>query len=145
MAFLVSWFVPPAGPPTSAQMGPGQMGPGMMGRQGQGQTSTMPMPQMADVIRQMAERLAARKPLDPDKAEQLRRLADQLRAVAGQMAEGMGGGMGGMMVGLIEKPLLRAVIRESKGNQVRAAQLLGINRNTLRKKLKEHGIDPDVV
>ncbi len=48
-----------------------------------------------------------------------------------------------LMVGLVEKPLLRAVMRETKGNQVRAAQLLGINRNTLRKKLKEHGIDLD--
>jgi two-component system nitrogen regulation response regulator GlnG len=48
-----------------------------------------------------------------------------------------------LMVGLVEKPLLRAVVRETRGNQVRAAQLLGINRNTLRKKLKEHGIDPD--
>jgi two-component system, NtrC family, nitrogen regulation response regulator GlnG len=48
----------------------------------------------------------------------------------------------GLMVGLVEKPLLRAVMRETKGNQFRAAQLLGINRNTLRKKLKEHGIDP---
>jgi two-component system, NtrC family, nitrogen regulation response regulator GlnG len=51
----------------------------------------------------------------------------------------------GLMVGLVEKPLLRAVMRETRGNQVRAAQLLGINRNTLRKKLKEHGIDPDAV
>jgi two-component system nitrogen regulation response regulator GlnG len=48
-----------------------------------------------------------------------------------------------LMVGLVEKPLLRAVMRETRSNQVRAAQLLGINRNTLRKKLKEHGIDPD--
>ncbi len=51
----------------------------------------------------------------------------------------------GLMVGLVEKPLLRAVMRETRGNQVRAAALLGINRNTLRKKLKEHGIDPDAV
>ena len=51
----------------------------------------------------------------------------------------------GLMVGLVEKPLLRAVMRETRGNQVRAAQLLGINRNTLRKKLKDHGIDPDAV
>ncbi len=48
-----------------------------------------------------------------------------------------------LMVGLLEKPLFRAVLRETGGNQVRAAQLLGINRNTLRKKLTEYGIDPD--
>jgi len=50
-----------------------------------------------------------------------------------------------LMIGLVEKPLLRAVLRETGGNQVRAAQILGINRNTLRKKLTEHGIDPDAV
>jgi two-component system nitrogen regulation response regulator GlnG len=48
-----------------------------------------------------------------------------------------------LMIGLVEKPLLRAVLHETGGNQVRAAQILGINRNTLRKKLTEHGIDPD--
>ncbi|HEY3068041.1 MAG TPA: sigma-54 dependent transcriptional regulator [Methylomirabilota bacterium] len=50
-----------------------------------------------------------------------------------------------LMLGLVEKPLLRAVLRETGGNQVRAAQILGINRNTLRKKLTEHGIDPEQV
>ena len=50
-----------------------------------------------------------------------------------------------LMIGLVEKPLLRAVLRETNGNQVRAAQILGINRNTLRKKLTEHGIDPDAL
>jgi two-component system nitrogen regulation response regulator GlnG len=50
-----------------------------------------------------------------------------------------------LMIGLVEKPLLRAVLRETNGNQVRAAQILGINRNTLRKKLTEHGIDPDTL
>jgi len=50
-----------------------------------------------------------------------------------------------LMVALVEKPLLRAVLRETGGNQVRAAQILGINRNTLRKKLTEHGIDPDTL
>ena len=48
-----------------------------------------------------------------------------------------------LMIGLVEKPLLRAVLRETGGNQVRAAQILGINRNTLRKKLTEHSIDPE--
>jgi two-component system nitrogen regulation response regulator GlnG len=50
-----------------------------------------------------------------------------------------------LMIGLVEKPLLRAVLRETAGNQVRAAQILGINRNTLRKKLTEHSIDPDTL
>jgi two-component system, NtrC family, nitrogen regulation response regulator GlnG len=48
-----------------------------------------------------------------------------------------------LMIGLVEKPLLRAVMRETGGNQLRAAQILGINRNTLRKKLTDHGIDPE--
>jgi two-component system nitrogen regulation response regulator GlnG len=49
----------------------------------------------------------------------------------------------GLILALVEKPLLRAVLRETGGNQVRAAQILGINRNTLRKKITEHGIDPE--
>src|SRR5712692_9917475 len=48
-------------------------------------------------------------------------------------------------IGPVEKPLLRAVLRETGGNQVRAAQILGINRNTLRKKLIEHGMVPDAL
>jgi two-component system nitrogen regulation response regulator GlnG len=42
----------------------------------------------------------------------------------------------------IEPPLLRLALTAAKGNQIRAARLLGINRNTLRKKLTERSIDP---
>jgi two-component system nitrogen regulation response regulator GlnG len=41
----------------------------------------------------------------------------------------------------IEKPLLTSVLEHTGGNQLRAAVLLGINRNTLRKKLTELDID----
>ena len=42
-----------------------------------------------------------------------------------------------------ERPLFAAVLRETAGNQLRAAQLLGINRNTLRKRLSDLGINPE--
>ena len=46
-----------------------------------------------------------------------------------------------MVVNCVEKPLLEVVMFHAQGNQTRAAELLGINRNTLRKKLQEHGIE----
>jgi two-component system nitrogen regulation response regulator GlnG len=42
-----------------------------------------------------------------------------------------------------EKPLFEHALRETGGNQLRAAQLLGINRNTLRKRLDDLRIDPE--
>ncbi len=45
-----------------------------------------------------------------------------------------------MVIGCVEKPLLESVLHKVRGNQTHAAQMLGINRNTLRKKMKAHGI-----
>jgi two-component system nitrogen regulation response regulator GlnG len=42
-----------------------------------------------------------------------------------------------------ERPLFAEVLRETGGNQLRAAQILGINRNTLRKRLSELALDPE--
>jgi len=42
-----------------------------------------------------------------------------------------------------ERPLFAEVLRETGGNQLRAAQALGINRNTLRKRLSELALDPE--
>ncbi len=47
-------------------------------------------------------------------------------------------GMYNMMVTVVEKPLLEVVMRHADNNQSKAAQWLGLNRNTLRKKLLEH-------
>jgi Fis family transcriptional regulator len=41
-----------------------------------------------------------------------------------------------MVIHEVEKPLLEIVMRNVKSNQCKAAEILGINRNTLRKKLK---------
>jgi Fis family transcriptional regulator len=45
-----------------------------------------------------------------------------------------------MMLLTVEKPILEVVMTRAEGNQSHAAQMLGINRNTLRKKLQEHGL-----
>jgi two-component system nitrogen regulation response regulator GlnG len=44
----------------------------------------------------------------------------------------------------IERPLLRLTLAAVRGNQLKAARLLGINRNTLRKKLTDLGVGPQV-
>jgi Fis family transcriptional regulator len=43
-----------------------------------------------------------------------------------------------MVMNTVEKPLLDVVMRQAEGNQSKAAQWLGVNRNTLRRKLAEH-------
>jgi Fis family transcriptional regulator, factor for inversion stimulation protein len=49
-------------------------------------------------------------------------------------------GMYDMMVGTVEKPMLEVVMRQANHNQSKAAEWLGLNRNTLRKKLVEHDL-----
>ena len=46
-----------------------------------------------------------------------------------------------MVINCVEKPLLESVLHQFRGNQSHAAQVLGINRNTLRKKIRAHAIE----
>lgn len=45
-----------------------------------------------------------------------------------------------MVLRVVERPMLEIVLKEARNNQSRAAAWLGINRNTLRKKLSEHSL-----
>jgi len=45
-----------------------------------------------------------------------------------------------MVIGEVERPLLAAAMNHARGNQSKAAKILGINRSTLRKKLELHGL-----
>jgi len=41
----------------------------------------------------------------------------------------------------IEKPLIENILHKTKGNQLKAAKIMGINRNTLHSKIKKLGIE----
>lgn len=45
-----------------------------------------------------------------------------------------------MVINCVEKPVIEVVMGRAGNNQSRAADMLGINRNTLRKKMLQHGI-----
>jgi Fis family transcriptional regulator len=45
-----------------------------------------------------------------------------------------------MLLAEVEAPLFKATLEHTNGNQSRAAELLGLNRGTLRKKLKTYGL-----
>ena len=45
-----------------------------------------------------------------------------------------------MVLKNVEKPLIETVLGKCEGNQTIAAKMLGINRNTLRKKIEQHKI-----
>ena len=70
-------------------------------------------------------------------------------AVREYLKMGIGTGKDGsiheFVVGKVERALIGLILEEEKGNQVRAAKRLGINRNTLRKKMKDLRIIPRVV
>lgn len=50
-------------------------------------------------------------------------------------------GLYDMVMSEVELPLLESVLKYTHGNQTRAAEVLGINRGTLRKKLKQYGLE----
>ncbi|MBI5751526.1 MAG: Fis family transcriptional regulator [Hydrogenophilales bacterium] len=45
-----------------------------------------------------------------------------------------------MVLACVERPLIETVLYHTEGNQTRASELLGINRNTLRKKMQQYKI-----
>ena len=67
-------------------------------------------------------------------------LDKSIRQYVGEMDEKNNGHLHELIMGGIEKPLVEIVLKETGGNQTQAANILGINRNTLRKKIAEYKI-----
>ena len=47
-----------------------------------------------------------------------------------------------MVVNCVERPVLQVALEQTRGNQSKAAEMLGITRSTLRKKLQAHDLHP---
>jgi DNA-binding protein Fis len=65
-----------------------------------------------------------------------KKLGDFVRA----MNVGSGKNLYPTLMRAVERPLIELALRETRGNQIKAARLLGLNRNTLRKKITEFQI-----
>ena len=68
-------------------------------------------------------------------------LMDRFRQIVKKADPARKGDLFGFVKRCIEKPLLEMVLDETGGNRLKAANVLGINRNTLRTKLKEMSIE----
>jgi two-component system nitrogen regulation response regulator GlnG len=70
-------------------------------------------------------------------------LEERIQEVVHRMGGMEAGSLHDIVLRLVERPLIRCVMRQTGGNQIRAARLLGINRNTLRRKLRELGLESE--
>jgi len=91
-----------------------------------------------DLPKELLDELAVS--VEDEPFEQL--IERQLKGFVDALKESGQGRLYKMLLTLVERPLLRIVLQETGGNQLRAASLLGINRNSLRKRIRALGITP---
>ena len=92
-----------------------------------------------DAIRQI---LSAERSEDRVESENLEFESHIKSIVMGLMANPERENLYALALEKFERPLLTEMMHQAHGNQIKAAKILGINRNTLRKKLNEYQIDP---
>ena len=67
-------------------------------------------------------------------------LASKIREMLASFGSAEPRDMHARVLEMVERPLFEAVLENTRGNQLKAADILGINRNTLRKKITDYGI-----
>ena len=94
---------------------------------------------MARTISKKKKRSASKKSKISVRNKPLGTLTDEaLRSYFSTLNGHKPGALYQLVIGEVEKPLFRAVLDYTGGNQSEAAEILGINRGTLRKKLRDH-------
>ncbi|MFO0705435.1 MAG: helix-turn-helix domain-containing protein [Nitrospira sp.] len=122
-------------------------------REGQGQEMSLPahidpsqtlvitgsrtvLKRASKMIQLMSRQGASHNSKSPDLS-----LEDYLDQKMGDFVKGMHNGaaknLHPMLISAVERPLISSALRETRGNQIQAAELLGLNRNTLRKKIAD--------
>ncbi|MBI4246202.1 MAG: hypothetical protein HY614_03340 [Candidatus Rokubacteria bacterium] len=77
-----------------------------------------------------------------DPGNPTRQIAEAIPALVDQLVIDRPGRLYRDAVAVVERPLLARALALTGGNQLRAARLLGLNRNTLRKRCRELGLLP---
>jgi len=101
----------------------------------------LPKPEVA----RRAEKNVDAHPLDQRASDLMRvpleeLISKRLAPFVAKFCEGPTGDLHQLVLAQMERALFRLVLERTRGNQLRAADILGLNRNTLRKKLRELGI-----
>ncbi len=96
-----------------------------------------------DVVRELTREKGAPEP-SPSPMEQLveERIREFLRRLGPALDSETH--LHDLFVRQVERPLVKVVLEATAGNQIRAAAILGIHRNTLRKKISELGLAPKI-
>ncbi|MDD5774204.1 MAG: helix-turn-helix domain-containing protein [bacterium] len=83
------------------------------------------------------------KVVNREKINNLRSLKENIIEFDDSFLKENKGNLYKVVLEIIEKPLIAHVLKHSDGNQLKAARILGINRNTMRAKIKKYNIDPE--
>ena len=95
--------------------------------------------ELADIEYELGERNAT--PADPDSEGLAKSVEERLTTYFGAHdGELPAAGLYDRVIREVERPLITLTLQATRGNQIKAAEVLGVNRNTLRKKIKELGI-----
>lgn len=76
--------------------------------------------------------------------QQLVTIEDKIAELEGALYEEKRGKLYKSILEVVEKPLFERILQRTEGNQLKAARILGINRNTMRAKVKKLGISPNI-